>query len=232
MSNHNADLTYWCDPQHCVDPVWEEAYNRFETEEEEIAKFAGRFRTLGVDCWPRDAAVVNLFCGSGRELTCLERLGFTALEGVDLSDTLLERFSGNARLYVGDCLDLKFEDASKDYVVIQGGVHHLPEVPDDVEACLREVCRILKPGGKLALVEPWWTPFLRSAHFAHRFRLPRMIYPKLDALAVMTEQEADTYFNWLDRGASVEALFHRLFEVEIWKVAWGKLMFLGTPNDS
>lgn len=223
-------ITRWCESQVCVDPVWEAAYHRFETESEEIAKFRSRFRKMGVDRWPRNAAVVNLFCGTGRELTCLEQMGFSRLEGVDLSLDLLEKYRGNAALYLGDCTDLKFPDASKDFVVIQGGVHHLPRIPEDVAQCFREVARVLKPGGKLAMVEPWWTPFLRAVHFAHRFTLPRKLYPKLDALAIMTEQEAETYFNWLNHGELVRAALDETFDVDQCTIAWGKLMFVGTPE--
>ena len=42
--------------------VWEAAYLRFETPEEEIAKFTRRLLQLGARQWPRDAAVVELFC--------------------------------------------------------------------------------------------------------------------------------------------------------------------------
>jgi ubiquinone/menaquinone biosynthesis C-methylase UbiE len=229
-SASSSAITEWCPSLPCVDPIWEAAYQRFESEEEEKKKFRRRFRLMGVEQWPRDAAVVNLFCGTGRELNCLSEMGFTNLEGVDLSRSLLEAYRGPAKLYVGDCRDLKFEDNSKDYVVIQGGVHHLPNLPGDVEKCLSEVRRILKPGGKLALVEPWWTPFLRTVHFAHRFSLPRKLYPRLDALAVMTEQEAGTYFPWLNAGRDLLPLFGRNFTVELQKIEWGKLMFVGSPR--
>ena len=41
--------------------AWEAAYLRFETPEEEIAKFTRRLLQLGARQWPRDAAVVELF---------------------------------------------------------------------------------------------------------------------------------------------------------------------------
>lgn len=230
VSPSSSAIIEWCPSLPCVDPIWEAAYQRFESEAEEMAKFRRRFRLMGVEQWPRGADVVNLFCGTGRELKCLTEMGFLNLEGVDLSRSLLEAYDGPAQLYLGDCRDLKFPDASKDFVVIQGGVHHLPGVPEDVDQCLREVRRILRPGGKLALVEPWWTPFLRTVHFIHRFSLPRKLYPRLDALAVMTEQEAETYFPWLDHGPEILPLFDRYFVPELQRIEWGKLMFVGTPR--
>src|SRR5439155_8665936 len=47
-----------------LDP-WEAAYLRFETPEEEIQKFIGRLNRLGAPQWPRDAEIVELFCGRG-----------------------------------------------------------------------------------------------------------------------------------------------------------------------
>src|SRR5208283_1427532 len=94
-----------------TDP-WEEAYLRFETPEEEIQKFLGRLRRLGVSAWPRDTRVVELFCGRGNGLRAWERLGFTNLEGVDLSPRLIARYSGPAKCYVADCRHLPFSEAS------------------------------------------------------------------------------------------------------------------------
>ena len=67
-----------------ADP-WEAAYLRFETPEQEIQKFIRRLHHLGAEEWPRDSEIVELFCGRGNGLHALERLGFTRLEGVDLS---------------------------------------------------------------------------------------------------------------------------------------------------
>ena len=222
-------IEFWCASQACVDPVWEAAYRRFETPAEERAKFRRRFARMGVDRWPREAKIVNLFCGTGEELRVLAELGFQHLEGVDLSADLLARCPPVGPLYVGDCRALQFPDASRDGVIIQGGLHHLPRLPEDLVACLDEIRRVLRPGGRLALVEPWSTPFLRAVHAAHQFSLPRRCWPKLDALAVMTEQEAATYFPWLNRGEEIAALLDARFQVERRQVGWGKLLFVGTP---
>ncbi len=224
-------LTYCRAPQHCVDPVWEAAYNRFESPAEEMAKFRARFLHMGLADWPRTMRIVNLFCGAG-ELRVLEELGFINLEGVDLSDALLKQYDGSARLYVDDCAQLQMETASRDAVVIQGGLHHLNRLPDDLEMCVEHIHRVLTPGGRLAIVEPWLTPFLRLVHFTHRFSAPRLLYPKLDALAVMVEQEAVTYFNWLSRPNEILRILHTYFEVERQSIAWGKLMFVGRRRDA
>ena len=93
---------------------WEEAYLRFETPEEEIRKFIGRLNRLGARQWPRDAAIAELFCGRGNGLVALQRLGFTRLEGVDLSPRLIAQYQGSANCIVADCRKLPFADRSKD----------------------------------------------------------------------------------------------------------------------
>src|ERR1700733_5234439 len=85
-----------------VDP-WEAAYLRFETPEQEIQKFIGRLKKLGAEGWPKNAEIVELFCGRGNGLNALERLGFSNVEGVDLSPRLLAQYRGSATCTQGDC---------------------------------------------------------------------------------------------------------------------------------
>ena len=103
---------------------WEAAYLRFERPEEEIRKFIGRLNRLGARQWPSDAEIVELFCGRGNGLVALQRLGFTHLEGVDLSPRLIAQYKGSAKCTVADCRKLPFADRSKDVLIVQGGLHH------------------------------------------------------------------------------------------------------------
>ncbi len=61
-------------------------------------------------------------------------------------------------------LEASFEPAALDAVVGFDVFHHLP----DVEGFLRGAARVLRPGGRIALVEPWFTPlgqwFYRLLH--------------------------------------------------------------------
>lgn len=223
----NADITYWCEGSPCCNDEWERAHLRFESADSESHKFLGRYRTLGVEQWPRSLHIVELFCGRGTGLKTLEQLGFTHLEGVDLSPRLLNHYRGPARLYVGDCRELRFPDASKDAIIVQGGLHHLPALPADLELTLCEIQRVLKPGGRFVAVEPWLTPFLSTAHWACRSRVLRRAWSKLDALAAMIELERDTYFAWLDASSSIQAALARRFRCEFQKIGFGKLLYVG-----
>ena len=97
-------------------------------------------------------------------LHALTRLGFHHVEGVDLSSSLALRYAGPARIHVADCRRLPFVDSSKDIVVVQGGLHHLQELPADLRQTLAEAHRVLRDGGLFLTVEPWSTPFLRFVH--------------------------------------------------------------------
>jgi SAM-dependent methyltransferase len=61
-------------------------------------------------------------------------------------------------------LDASFEAATLDAITAFDVFHHLP----DVEGFLRSAAAVLRPGGRIALVEPWFTPigqwFYRLLH--------------------------------------------------------------------
>ncbi len=212
-----------------IDP-WEAAYLRFETPEEEIRKFTERLRRLGVSKWPRETNVVELFCGRGNGLHALARLGFRNIEGVDLSPRLLAEYTGEARCYPGDCRELLFADKSKDAAIVQGGLHHLPILPDDLERVFAELRRVLRPEGRVVFVEPWLTPFLHVVHRVAQNPLARRLSVKLDALATMIENERQTYENWLGRPREISQLARRYFQPEHESFAWGKWNFVGRPR--
>lgn len=212
--------------------AWEAAYLRFETPEEEIQKFIKRLKRLGAAQWPRDSRIVELFCGRGNGLHALSRLGFRNLEAVDLSPRLISQYQGPAIRYVADCRRLPFSNRSKDAVIVQGGLHHLPLLPDDLEQTFAEIHRVLKPEGRVMFVEPWRTPFLTFAHFVSDNPLARRLSNKLDALATMTEHERPTYERWLGAPEMIVRLAHSHFEPLQEAFAWGKWNFLAKPRPS
>jgi SAM-dependent methyltransferase len=217
----------WCPAVSCCDATWEAAYLQFESAEAELRKFRKRLIRLNAATWPRESVVVDLFCGRGNGLKALTSLGFTSLIGVDLSETLLLGYEGPAGLYVGDCRDLKLPDRSVDIVIVQGGLHHLPDLPSDLEMTLREIRRVLRPTGRFVVVEPWDTPFLKLVHAFCNFSLARRGWKKLDALATMIERERATYESWLGRGDEILRLLQTHFHVEQQSIGWGKLTYVG-----
>jgi len=206
---------------------WEAAYLRFETPEQEIQKFISRLRKLGAAQWPRDAEIVELFCGRGNGLNALERLGFTRAEGVDLSPPLIAEYRGLAKCLVGDCRQLPFADRSKDVLIVQGGLHHLPMLPDDLERTFVEMQRVLRKDGRVVFVEPWLTPFLRFVHAVSENPLARRLSNKLDALATMIQFERHTYEQWLTQPELIRKLARAHFVPIHESFEWGKWNFVG-----
>jgi len=206
--------------------AWEAAYLRFETPEQEIGKFTKRLRAVGAATWPRDARILEMFCGRGNGLVALDRLGFTRLHGVDLSPRLLRLYRGRARCWAADCRAMPIASASHDVAIVQGGLHHLPDVTADLPAVMREVQRVLAPGGLFVVVEPWLTPFLRLAHAACDSPARRW-WERLDALATMIDYERETYTRWLAHPGFIRSTLTATFETQIRRESWGKLVFAG-----
>jgi SAM-dependent methyltransferase len=214
--------------QNVVADPWRDAYLRFETPAQEIRKFAGRLDRAGQATWPRHARVAELFCGRGNGLHALAQLGFTNLYGVDLSPALASLYHGRGVIAVADCRAIPLASSSVDVAVVQGGLHHLPVIPDDLDRTMREVHRILAHGGRFLAVEPWRTPFLDAVHWLTRRRAARRAWPKLDALATMIDHERATYEAWLARPAVVLETLSRYFPDHTAHAARGKLVFTAT----
>lgn len=101
---------------------------------------------------------IEIACGTGTLLDLLlrwrrwKRLPGVKVTGIDYSERMLagamRRFAGNAQITLrhADAARLPFDDASFDTANIANSVHCLPAVDD----ALRDVFRVLKPGGTLA----------------------------------------------------------------------------------
>jgi len=217
---------------HVPHDPWEEAYLRFESPEQEVRKFIERLKFVGAMKWPRDAKIVELFCGRGSGLRALHQLGFSEVEGIDLSASLAAEYAGPGKILVGDCRQLPFENTSKDILIVQGGLHHLPVLPDDLDQALAEGSRVLRRDGLLVVVEPWATLFLSLSHALCRSRTIRRLSPKIDALATMIHYERKTYEQWLSHPGLILDSLRKSFGVERRHFRWGKIYFAGRKRTS
>ena len=215
-----------------VHDPWEQAYLRFESPEQEIRKFVERLKFMGATKWPRNAKIVELFCGRGSGLKALHQLGFSEVEGIDLSPSLAAAYAGPGKILVGDCRCLPFENASKDILIVQGGLHHLPVLPDDLDRVLNEAARVLRKDGLLVVVEPWATLFLSLSHALCRSRTIRRLSQKIDALATMIHYERKTYEQWLGHPGLILESVSKTFRVERCHFRWGKIYFAGRKRTS
>ncbi|MDX1561729.1 MAG: methyltransferase domain-containing protein [Gammaproteobacteria bacterium] len=105
-----------------------------------------------------DSRILDLCCGQGRHVLELARRGFTALTGCDRSHYLIARAKRvfrqqglSAVLRESDARKLRFPDDSFDIVYIAGNSFGYFETMDDDIAVLKEVRRLLVPGGQLLI---------------------------------------------------------------------------------
>ncbi len=117
-----------------------------------IAYARDRFAAIaGTDGWPY-GEVLELGCGTGFFLLNLKQAGVVDVGHVtDLSPGMVKEAVRNAATLgfdvegrVADAEQLPYPDATFDLVVGHAVLHHIP----DVELALREVLRVLKPGGR------------------------------------------------------------------------------------
>jgi SAM-dependent methyltransferase len=141
-----------------LEPFYERAFERLAD-------------ALGVDEHPR---LLDAGCGSCVHAARLARRGFR-VTGVDFSDAALDDaraalarqgLADRVELVRGDLLALPFPDASFDAASCWGVLMHVPEV----ERALAELARVVRPGGRVAIMENnaaslharLWEPALRG----------------------------------------------------------------------
>jgi demethylmenaquinone methyltransferase / 2-methoxy-6-polyprenyl-1,4-benzoquinol methylase len=120
-----------------------------------------RVFTMGLDGrWRRLAAaavvtpgdrVLDAACGTG-DLALADRKAGGEVTGLDFSERMLERArrkSDRIEWVRGDALALPFDDASFDAATIGFGLRNV----DDLDTGLRELARVVRPGGRLAVLE-------------------------------------------------------------------------------
>jgi SAM-dependent methyltransferase len=107
---------------------------------------------------PRDKEALDYGCGDGRVAMQLAERGALRVVGFDISSGQVEEarvlaekagFSDRMEFLVADAHATGFPDDSFDLIVGVAILHHL-----DLNEALREIRRILRPGGRAAFIEP------------------------------------------------------------------------------
>ena len=106
-----------------------------------------------------DETVLDLCCGTGKStISCLQAVPQGKVTGIDNSAEMLnmaaENLHGNYaperyELLKNDVMHLDFPDNSADAIFMAYGIRNMP----DYEKCLKNLLRILKPGGVIAFHE-------------------------------------------------------------------------------
>jgi demethylmenaquinone methyltransferase/2-methoxy-6-polyprenyl-1,4-benzoquinol methylase len=108
---------------------------------------------------PEGGGVLDVATGTGDvAIEFAKRTGARAIMGLDRSSGMLAvardklrrlRFDGRVEIIEADALDIPFVDGWFDAVTIAFGLRNLP----DYSAGVREMARVLKPGGRLLVLE-------------------------------------------------------------------------------
>lgn len=120
--------------------------------------------------------ILDVGCGTGTLLTDLARSGATSLAGVDLAPKILdvarEKLSSagaKADLRAADIEEpLPWASESFDVATLTGALHHFYRPHD----ALAEIYRVIRPGGRLLVVDPCFPTPLR-----HLFNLYLHVLP-------------------------------------------------------
>ena len=112
-----------------------------------------RWRRITVEQAVRPGdCVLDACCGTGDLAIAAHRQGAREVVGLDFSGRMLERArrkEPGIEWLQGDVLALPFADASFDAATVGFGIRNV----DDLEAGVRELRRVLRPGGRLAILE-------------------------------------------------------------------------------
>lgn len=177
-----------------IKPYSEEGSKKVQIEEmfDDISKrydFLNHFLSMGIDRgWRKKVikeikavphhAILDIATGTGDVAIAASGLD-TQITGLDLSEKMLDvarekvskRGINNIELIKGDSENLPYDDATFDVVTVSFGVRNF----EDLRKGLSEMQRVLKPGGKLIILEfsyPSKFPVKQLYHFYNSTLLP------------------------------------------------------------
>jgi demethylmenaquinone methyltransferase/2-methoxy-6-polyprenyl-1,4-benzoquinol methylase len=155
--------------------------------------FLNHFLSLGIDKgWRKKAiaavirvkpkTILDVATGTGDMAIAAVKAYPCKITGVDIADQMLEigrkkiadqNLQESITLQTGDSEDMPFENSSFDAVMCAYGVRNF----EHLEAGLNEMCRVLRPGGKVVILEfshPSKFPVKQLYEFYFRFIMPTL----------------------------------------------------------
>ncbi len=168
-------------------PAWLSTYTEDRWYRRRKAEMRPKLERLGLGRADRRSRVYDMCCGTGEALETLYEMGFRDLHGVDI--TAYPHLAGDTRFDVhqADVRAVDVPDASVDWVINVHSLHHL-QTAQNVRLFLDECYRILRPGGRLAIVDFPGSP---QIHLAFRSFLVKwwLVTPYLKWFGSLIENE-------------------------------------------
>jgi ubiquinone/menaquinone biosynthesis C-methylase UbiE len=151
-------MDVWKRTAHGFDVGWTTttAGERFQASQqiarERLEQISGM---LGGNSWFAGKDILDSGCGPGRYVDLLAKLSPRRLVGLDQGPALIEalqsRFKGQPVVEIvrGTCEKLTFPDASFDFVLSNGVIHHTAA---DLRTMIADHCRVLRKGGAMFIM--------------------------------------------------------------------------------
>jgi ubiquinone/menaquinone biosynthesis C-methylase UbiE len=160
-------------------PGWLEAFGAQSERARRRKAMPRKLAALGAAGAPRQASILDMCCGYGEAIEALYDMGFRRLAGIDIHVPEALKADGRFDVCAGDAKHTPWPEAGFDWVLNIHAMHHLG-MPPDIRQFLDECWRLLRPGGRLGIIDfpnsvPirlafWWfrqgrlmwTPYLRN----------------------------------------------------------------------
>lgn len=186
------------DPQRAGDrsDEWRDAYSRVRKDPfvEAAASNRRRLRALRAGELTDDEPWLDLGAGDGNLVPSLHALGVSRIVAIEPQLSLLARCPSPAAQVAAAAEALPLPDASVAVVVAMDVLHHLTQL--QLDRCLAELRRVIRPGGRLLICEPAPTVVRRVLGAALATPVASLWSFSRDKRR-MVELEADTLVPWL-----------------------------------
>ena len=197
-------------------PAWRAAYDSLAQVERRRSAMPVKLRKLGLDREKTDIRILDLCCGNGKTLDALYGMGFRDLRGADI---VISRDLGADPRFntcAADATALPLASGSFDWVLILHALHHLgPE--ERIRTVLAECYRLLRPGGRLAVIDFPNSPQIRFAFWCLR-RNFWLFTPYLRYFGRLVQEEWRFLKGYLAEWPRVRSLLHGgPFEIETYR---------------
>jgi SAM-dependent methyltransferase len=155
--------------------------------------FSAEIYRLGLS---NQASILDIGTGTGANLRLLNDLGYSSIAGIDPNPEAI-RFcaaKGLGAVTPGSACAIPFSDESFDFIMATDVIEHV----DDDHLALREIARVLRPGGTLLLTVPTfqalWGRQDDVSHHKRRYRL-NVVVDLIKETSL--EVRRSYYFNYL-----------------------------------